>query len=48
MSEFEAIPLEATFNLPAIQFLNDLSYLKAKDNNEKVLNARITKQQEYS
>ena len=30
MSEFEAIPLDAVYDLPVVQFLNDLSYLKSK------------------
>jgi hypothetical protein len=30
VSEFENISLEAVWNLPTIQFLNDLLYLKMK------------------
>ena len=30
MSEFEAIPLDQVYDLPVVQFLNDLMYLKNK------------------
>lgn len=30
VSEFEAIPLNDVWNLPVVQFLNDLNYLKQK------------------
>jgi hypothetical protein len=30
VSEFEAIGLDAVYDLPVVQFLNDLSYLKSK------------------
>lgn len=30
VSNYEKITLEATYELPTIQFLNDLAYLKAK------------------
>jgi hypothetical protein len=30
VAEFERISMEAVYDLPTIQFLNDLSYLKAK------------------
>lgn len=30
MSEFEAIPLDNVYDLPVVQFLNDLMYLKNK------------------
>lgn len=30
MSEFEGISLEAVYDLPVVQFLNDLMYLKMK------------------
>ena len=30
MSEFEAIPLDHVYDLPVVQFLNDLMYLKNK------------------
>lgn len=37
ISEFERIKLEEVFNMPTIQFLNDLSYLSAKSNYESEL-----------
>jgi hypothetical protein len=30
VSEFEAIPLNDVWDLPVVQFLNDLNYLKQK------------------
>ena len=30
VAEFEGIPLDKVYDLPVIQFLNDLSYLKSK------------------
>lgn len=30
VSEFEAISLDAVWDLPVVQFLNDLNYLKQK------------------
>ena len=30
MSEFEGIPLDSVYDLPVVQFLNDLMYLKNK------------------
>lgn len=30
VSEFEAIPLNSVWDLPVVQFLNDLNYLKQK------------------
>lgn len=30
VSEFEAISLDAVWNLPVLQFLNDLVYIKKK------------------
>ena len=30
MSEFEGIPLDHVYDLPVVQFLNDLMYLKNK------------------
>lgn len=44
VSEFEGINLENTFDMGVMNFLNDLSYLKAKEANDKKLmrNARVT------
>jgi hypothetical protein len=30
VADFESIPLDKVYDLPVIQFLNDLSYLKSK------------------
>ena len=30
VSEFEGIPLDSVWELPVVQFLNDLNYLKQK------------------
>jgi len=35
VSEFEKISLSEVYDMPVIQFLNDLSYLKAKQHYEK-------------
>lgn len=37
VSEHERITLDAAFNLPVIQFLNDLAFLKAKSEHEAYL-----------
>jgi hypothetical protein len=34
VAEFERIPMEEVYDIPTIQFLNDLSYLKAKNEYE--------------
>jgi hypothetical protein len=36
VAEFERISLEEAYELPALQFLNDLAYLKAKGEHEKL------------
>lgn len=42
VADYERIKLSETFDLPVVQFLNGLSYLKAKRNHERKLNARNT------
>lgn len=42
MSEFEVIKLNDVFEMNSMNFLNDLSYLKAKEAHDKTLNARNT------
>jgi hypothetical protein len=34
VAEFERIPMEQVYEIPTLQFLNDLSYLKAKNEYE--------------
>jgi hypothetical protein len=36
VAEFERITMEAAYELPTIQFLNDLAYLKAKSEHERL------------
>jgi hypothetical protein len=36
VAEFERIPMEAVYDLPTLQFLNDLAYLKAKNEHERL------------
>ena len=36
VAEFERIPLEAVYDLPTLQFLNDLAYLKSKSEHDKL------------
>jgi hypothetical protein len=37
VADHERITLDETFNLPTIQFLNDLAFLKAKSDHENYL-----------
>jgi hypothetical protein len=34
VAEFERIPMESVYDIPTLQFLNDLSFLKAKNEYE--------------
>ena len=36
VAEFERIKMEEAYELPTIQFLNDLAYLKAKSEHERL------------
>ena len=40
VAEYERIKLNDVFEMPVIQFLNGLSYLKSKGQHQKRLNAR--------
>lgn len=42
VADFENISLEASFNLPITQALNDLSFLKAKNEYEILATKQIT------
>lgn len=42
IADYERIKLEEVFDLPVMQFLNGLSYLKARGQHQKKLNARHT------
>lgn len=46
ISDFESISLDEAYNLPVIQALNDLSYLKEYEAHERkmIKNARDTEQ----
>jgi len=48
VSEFEGMPLAWVFDMACLQFLNDLSYLKARDANEKLLNGKQPELEEYT
>jgi hypothetical protein len=45
VAEFERIPMEEVYDIPTIQFLNDLSFLKAKNEYEaeqlKKINGKV-------
>ena len=43
VADFEKISMDAAYELPVMQVLNDLSYLKAKENHEKELNKKMYK-----
>ena len=45
VADHERIPLAGAFNLPTIQFLNDLAYLKAKHEHEREMMARARNKQ---
>jgi len=42
VAEFEGIKLNDAFEMTVVNFLNDLGYLKAKQEHEKNINARNT------
>jgi hypothetical protein len=44
VAEFEKIPLDAVYDLPVIQFLNDLSYLKQKQSVDEYQHRQRTKE----
>jgi hypothetical protein len=45
VAEFERIPMEEVYDIPTLQFLNDLSFLKAKNEYEaeqlKKINGKV-------
>jgi hypothetical protein len=40
IAKLEAIPLESVYNMPTLQALNNMAYIKAKFEHEKIMNRK--------